>query len=170
MKTRLDVPHDLSDEVWPRPVNDRPADAGRTIREIERELIAMTETEIRNRNIVETVCQAFNDHDADGILAHFADDAVWLLSRGAPPDGVTLRGKAEIRAMLDRRFSSIPDMAWEIHSHWAGGDRACSEWTVTGTEANGERLEWLGCDLWRLDADGRVVRKDTYWKYAGGES
>ena len=95
---------------------------------------------------------------------------MWLLSRGAPPDGVTLRGKAEIRAMLDRRFSSIPDMAWEIHSHWAGGDRACSEWTVTGTEANGERLEWLGCDLWRLDADGRVVRKDTYWKYAGGES
>jgi ketosteroid isomerase-like protein len=130
----------------------------------------VTETEKRNRDIVEIVCQAFNDHDPDAILAHFAEDSVWLLSRGTPPDGMTLRGKAEIRAMLEQRFSSIPDMAWEIHSHWAGGDRACSEWTVTGTEANGAKLEWLGCDLWHLDGDGKILRKDTYWKYAGGES
>ena len=72
--------------------------------------------------------------------------------------------------MIRQRFSSIPDMAWEIHGHWAGGDRACSEWTVTGTEPNGDRLEWLGCDLWHLDPEGRVLRKDTYWKYAGSES
>ena len=83
---------------------------------------------------------------------------------------MTLRGKAEIRAMLEQRFSSIPDMAWEIHNHWAGDDRACSEWTVTGTEASGAKLEWLGCDLWHLNGDGKIVRKDTYWKYAGGEA
>jgi ketosteroid isomerase-like protein len=130
----------------------------------------MTETETRNRRIVETICQAFNDHDPDGIVDHFADDSVWLLSRGTPPDGATLRGKAEIREMIVQRFASIHDIAWEIHNHWAGGDRACSEWTVTGTEANGNRLEWLGCDLWLLNEDGQVLRKDTYWKYAGGES
>ena len=129
----------------------------------------MTEKEQRNRNIVETVCQAFNDHDPEAILEHFSENAVWLLSRGTPPDGYTLKGKGEIRKMLKNRFASIPDMAWQIHSHWAGGDRACSEWTVIGTEANGEVLEWLGCDLWHLDADGKVLRKDTYWKYAGEE-
>ena len=105
------------------------------------------ETEKRNHDIVKIVCQAFNDHNPDGILEHFAEESEWLLSRGTSPDGMTLRGKAEIRAMLEQRFSSITDMTWEIHSHWAGGDRACSEWTVTGTEANGAKLEWLGCDL-----------------------
>ncbi len=130
----------------------------------------MTDHSARNRDIVETICEAFNQHDAEGILAHFAEDSVWLLSRGAPPDGATLKGKPAIREMLHQRFNSIPDMAWEIHSHWAGGNRACSEWTVSGTEANGDKLEWLGCDLWQLNDDGKVLRKDTYWKYAGGES
>ena len=37
----------------------------------------MTETETRNRDIVEIVCQAFNDHDAVGILEHFAEGAEW---------------------------------------------------------------------------------------------
>ena len=115
-----------------------------------------TETEKRNRDIVEIVCQAFNDHDPDSILEHFAEKSEWLLSRGAPPDGMTLRGKVEIRAMLEHRFISIPDMAWNIHSHWAGNDRVCSEWTVSGTESNGAKLEWLGCDLWRFDGNGKI--------------
>lgn len=130
----------------------------------------MTDHSERNRKIVEEICELFNQHDAEGILAHFSDDGEWLLSRGAPPDGATLKGKPAIREMLNQRFASIPDMAWEIHSHWAGGDHACSEWTVTGTEANGNKLNWMGCDLWRLDDAGKVLRKDTYWKYAGGES
>ena len=130
----------------------------------------MTKEEERNRRIVEIACEAFNNHDPEAILEHFAEDGVWLLSRGTPPDGQVLTGKEEIRRMLVRRFTAIPDMAWEIHSHWAGGNRACSEWTVTGSEANGAALKWLGCDLWQLDGDGKILRKDTYWKYAGEES
>ena len=130
----------------------------------------MTEKEERNRLIIETVCQAFNEHDPDAILKHFADDAVWLLSRGTPPDGQIQHGKKQIREMLNLRFSSIPDMAWEIHQHWVGGDRGCSEWTVTGTEKNGNILRWLGCDLWNIREDGKIVKKDTYWKYTGHEN
>ena len=130
----------------------------------------MNKEEERNRRIVEIVCEAFNNHDPEAILEHFAEDGVWLLSRGTAPDGQVLTGKEEIRRMLVQRFSAIPDMAWEIHSHWAGGNRACSEWTVTGSEANGAALQWLGCDLWQLDGDGKILRKDTYWKYAGEES
>ena len=122
--------------------------------------------------------QSPSDDGLSRILAHETgagvqvsdEEAVWLVSRGAPPEGGRLEGKDAIRAMLDRRFADIPDMAWEIHSHWVGGDRGASEWTVSGTEANGNLLDWLGCDLWRLDGDGRILRKDTYWKYSGGES
>ncbi len=130
----------------------------------------MTDAERRNLKVVTDVCEAFNRHDAETIMSHFAEQSVWLTSRGEPPEGRRLSGKAEIRAMLDRRFSAIPDMAWQIHSHWVSGNRGASEWTVTGTEANGNVLNWLGCDLWELDDEGRIVRKDTYWKYAEGES
>ena len=115
------------------------------------------------------VWQAFGTRDADRIRAVLTDDAEWLTSRGTQPDGQTLHGKEAIGAMLAQRFSSIPDMSWEIHSHWVGGDRGCSEWTVSGTESNGNRLNWLGCDLWVLRDDGMITRKDTYWKYAGSE-
>ena len=30
-------------------------------------------------------------------------------------------------------------------------------------------LNWMGCDLWELDDDGIITRKDTYWKYEGDE-
>jgi len=125
--------------------------------------------EIKNLSVITEVCDAFNRHDAEGILDHFVEDAAWLLSRGVPPDGQTLIGKSAIRDMLHQRFGSIPDMAWNISSHWVGGNRGCSEWRVTGTEANGSSLNWLGCDLWELNADSKVIRKDTYWKYSGGE-
>ena len=110
--------------------------------------------------------------DKQAWLDNFADDAIVEDPIGKSmidPSGEGFRGKAAIAAMLDQRFSSIPDMAWEIHSHWVGGDRGCSEWTVSGTESNGNRLNWMGCDLWVLNADGMITRKDTYWKYAGGE-
>ena len=77
----------------------------------------MNESEQRNLKIITDVCEAFNRHDAAAILAQFTDDAEWLTSRGTQPDGQTLHGKEAIGAMLAQRFSSIPDMAWEIHSH-----------------------------------------------------
>ncbi len=130
----------------------------------------MTEAEQRNLAIITEVCDAFNNHDVEGILRHFTDDAVWLVSRGVPPEGGRADGIDAIRAMLERRFRSIPDMAWEIRAHWVGGNRGCSEWLVSGTESNGNRLNWLGCDLWELDDAGRIVVKDTYWKYRGEEA
>ncbi len=130
----------------------------------------MNDDERRNLAVITEVCDAFNRHDVEGILRRFADDADWLLSRGTPPEGGRVRGIEAIRAMLQRRFRTIPDMHWEIASHWVGGNRGCSEWTVTGTESNGNRIEWLGIDVWELNDDGLVTTKDTYWKFAGEEA
>ena len=130
----------------------------------------MNDDERRNLAVITEVCDAYNRHDVEGILRHFADDGEWLLSRGTPPDGGRVRGHEEIRAMLRQRFRTIPDMYWDIRSHWVGGNRGCSEWTVTGTETNGNRIEWLGCDLWELNDEGQILTKDTYWKFAGEEA
>ena len=130
----------------------------------------MNDSERRNLAVITEVCDAYNRHDVEGIVRHFAEDSSWLLSRGVPPEGGRARGLDEIRAMAHRRFRTIPDMYWHIRSHWVGGNRGCSEWTVTGTETNGNKINWLGCDIWELNDDGKVVTKDTYWKFAGEEA
>ena len=115
--------------------------------------------------LLDAIQDAFNRHDVDGILAHFADDCEWLMARGpAPRDGRRCRGKAEIRAVLAERYGRIPDMRWVDMRHWIFGDKALSEWVVQGTSVDGEQLDYLGCDLWEF-RDGKVVKKDTYWKY-----
>ena len=129
----------------------------------------MNDSERRNLAVITDVCDAYNRHDVEGIVRHFAEDSSWLLSRGVPPEGGRARGIDEIRAMAHKRFRTIPDMYWHIRSHWVGGNRGCSEWTVTGTESNGNKINWLGCDIWELNDDGKVVTKDTYWKFAGEE-
>ena len=130
----------------------------------------MNDSERRNLAVITEVCDAYNRHDVEGIVRHFAEDSSWLLSRGVPPEGGRARGLDEIRAMAHMRFRTIPDMYWHIRSHWVGGNRGCSEWTVTGTETNGNKIDWLGCDIWELNDDGKVVTKDTYWKFAGEEA
>jgi SnoaL-like domain len=44
-----------------------------------------------------------------------------------------------------------------------GGNRGCSEWLLTGTTPEGERVEVRGCDLFEFEGD-KIARKDSYWK------
>lgn len=113
--------------------------------------------------VVERCCDAFNQHDVNGILADFAENAIWLLAQGPDANGRKLTGKSEIRALLEQRFHDIPDMNWAVIRHFASGNLVCSEWTVTGTPKAGARIDWLGIDIWELQG-GKITKKDTYWK------
>ena len=123
----------------------------------------MSATDNANLHTIETVIEAFNQHDIDAILEHFTDDCVWVMASGPAPTGRCCVGKDEIRRVLAERFQVIPDMRWVNCTNWVNGDRAVSEWTVKGTAGSGERLDWLGCDLWEFRAD-LIAKKDTYWK------
>ena len=106
---------------------------------------------------------AFNRHDLDTIMSFFADDTVFESPRGPDPWGRRFVGRDEVRAGLALRFAGIPDVRYGDDRHFVSGNRGASEWTLTGTTTAGERIEVRGCDLWEF-ADGRVVRKDSYWK------
>lgn len=114
--------------------------------------------------LIDRIQDAFNRHDVDGILSHFAEDVVWLMARG-PEDkvGRKLVGKKAIGEVLSARYAQIPDMRWADMRHWVMGDKAISEWTVQGTLPDGRKLDLLGCDLWEFRGD-LVTKKDTYWK------
>jgi ketosteroid isomerase-like protein len=109
------------------------------------------------------IAHGFDTHDLDAIMAHFADDAVFDAPRGPDAWGRRVTGRAAIRAAFADRFSSIPDVRYLDDTHFAAGNRGASQWTLSGTTTDGERLEIRGCDLWTF-ANGRVVTKDSYWK------
>jgi len=113
--------------------------------------------------ILRAITAAFDRHDLDGILAHFADDAVFEGPRGPDRWGQRFTGKDAIREAFAARFSGIPDVHYREDEHFVDGDRGASEWTLSGTTAAGERIEVRGCDLWTF-RDGRVVKKDSFWK------
>jgi ketosteroid isomerase-like protein len=113
--------------------------------------------------MLRSITAAFDGHDVDGILRHFADDAVFEAPRGPDPWGQRFAGKEEIRKAFAGRISGIPDIRYQEDEHFADGDRGASEWTLSGTTTAGQRIEVRGCDLWTL-RDGKVIKKDSYWK------
>ncbi|MCI0345969.1 MAG: nuclear transport factor 2 family protein [Chloroflexi bacterium] len=113
--------------------------------------------------MLKTIATAFDEHDLDEVMAHFASDAVFEGPRGPEPWGSRFVGLEAIRAAFAARFSGIPDIRYQEDQHFVDGDRGASEWTLSGTTTAGQRIEVRGCDLWTL-RDGRVVKKDSYWK------
>jgi ketosteroid isomerase-like protein len=105
----------------------------------------------------------FNRHDLDTIMSLFADDCVFESPRGPDPWGRRFVGREEVRAGLGVRFETIPDVHYGDGAHFVSGDRGVSEWTLTGTTADGERLEVWGCDLWTF-RDDEILRKNSFWK------
>jgi len=123
----------------------------------------MATTETTTTDTLRAITEAFNQHDVDGVMAFFADDAVFETPRGPDPWGRRLVGRQQVREGIAARFAGIPNVHYGDASHWLSGDRGVSEWTLSGTTSDGERLRVRGCDLWTFRA-GQVVRKDSYWK------
>ncbi|MGY1633117.1 nuclear transport factor 2 family protein [Geodermatophilus sp. SYSU D01186] len=107
---------------------------------------------------------AFNAHDLDRIMDFFSDDCVLETPRGPDPWGTRYSGRAAVREGLTARFTGIPDVHYGEDEHWTCGDHAVSRWLLTGTTTEGEKVRVRGCDLLDLAPDGRIRRKDSYWK------
>ena len=121
------------------------------------------EEHARQLQMLRAIATAFDTHDLDAIMAHFADDTVFEGPRGTEAWGTRFVGREAVRAAFAARFSGIPDVRYRQDEHFVDGDRGASEWTLSGTTTDGERLEIRGCDLWTF-RDGKVVKKDSFWK------
>ena len=63
--------------------------------------------------MLKAIATAFDEHDLDGIMVHFADDAVFEAPRGPDPWGTRFVGLEEIRQAFAARFSGIPDIRYQ---------------------------------------------------------
>jgi steroid delta-isomerase-like uncharacterized protein len=116
-------------------------------------------------DVLKQILEAFNRHDLDAIMAFFSDDCSFDFPRGPAYFGQRFKGKAEVREALARRFKGIPDVHYGEDRHWISADEnaGVSQWTLTGTTNSGAYIKVRGCDLWEF-RDGKVTRKDSYWK------
>ena len=111
------------------------------------------------RSILMALCDAFNAHDLDRIMAFFADDCVLQMPRGSEPWGARFEGKEKVRAALATRFEGLPDVHYGGEEHFVDEDAntGMSKWTLTGTTPEGVRKHVRGCDFYTF-RDGKVIQ------------
>lgn len=107
---------------------------------------------------------AWNRHDLEGLMSLFDDDCVFEASGGDEVCGTRYRGRREVEAAFAEVFAAMPDAQWRGGRHYGlAADYGVSEWTLTGTLADGRRLEVNGCDFLTV-RDGKIIAKNSYRK------
>jgi steroid delta-isomerase-like uncharacterized protein len=113
--------------------------------------------------LLDRFADAWNRHDLDALMSMMTDDCVFAASAGPQIDGRRSEGTQAVRAAFAAVFEACPDAHWANCRHFIAGNRGVSEWTFTGTQRDGSRVEVNGCDLFTF-RDGRIAIKNSYRK------
>ncbi len=105
---------------------------------------------------VQAYYEALNTGDADGVAAHFTDDAVHYYTRLGPHEGAqTIGGYAALGV-------STIDAQWYLENAIEQGDQVVIEWTMTWRDPkSGERRLDRGTE-WFLIREGRIAEVRAY--------
>lgn len=122
----------------------------------------LTRTEFTVQDLSD-LFDAFNRHDADAVMSFFAEDCIFNAVGGAEVYGTRFDTPEAIRNAFAGVWATMPDAHWAHNGHLVHGDRAVSEWTFSGTDADGSRVEAEGCDLFTLRG-GKIIRKQAFRK------
>jgi steroid delta-isomerase-like uncharacterized protein len=113
--------------------------------------------------------EAWNRHDVLAILAFHTDDTVFENHTS----GGSAVGKTELRALIERIFSTFPDLRFATRRAYFGESVVVLEWTASATHTTpivrgtrsfpptGKTLSWNGMDVLPI-RDGLIARKDVY--------
>jgi steroid delta-isomerase-like uncharacterized protein len=113
--------------------------------------------------LLHAFAEAWNRHDADALMSFMSHDCVFEASSGPDVFGTRYEGREAVRAGYAEVWMTFPDARWDNARHLVCGDRGVSEWTFTGTRADGTRVEVHGCDLFTL-RDGKIAVKNSFRK------
>lgn len=113
--------------------------------------------------VLQAFADAWNRHDIDALLSFMTEDCVFEASAGPDICGTRHVGREAVRAGFSEVWATFPDAHWGDARHYVFGERGMSEWTFTGTRADGTRVEVHGCDLFSF-RDGKIALKNSYRK------
>ncbi len=106
---------------------------------------------------------AWNRHDIDALMSFVSDDCVFDTAAGEQVCGTHYVGTAAVRKAFVSAWEAVPDAQWRNAVHHVAGDFGVSQWTFTGTAADGGRIEVDGVDLFTF-RDGKIQRKNVFRK------
>jgi steroid delta-isomerase-like uncharacterized protein len=121
---------------------------------------AITEVTV---DMLQAFADAWNRHDIEALMSFMTEDCVFEASAGPDVSGTRYVGCDAVRDGYAEVWAIFPDAHWGNARHFVQGDRGVSEWTFTGTRADGTRIEVNGCDLFTF-RDGRIALKNSYRK------
>ena len=113
--------------------------------------------------VLQAFADAWNRHDADALMSFMTEDCVFEASAGSDVCGARCVGQESVRAAFAEVWATFPDAHWGNARHFVRDERGVSEWTFTGTRADGTRVEVQGCDLFTFRG-GRIFLKNSYRK------
>ena len=106
---------------------------------------------------------AWNRHDVDALMSFMSDDCVFQTAAGPDAWGTRHVGREAVRKAFAAAWAQVPDAQWTCGRHFVHGDFGVSEWTFTGTAADGSRIETDGVDLFAFK-DGKIQTKNVFRK------
>jgi steroid delta-isomerase-like uncharacterized protein len=113
--------------------------------------------------LLDRFAEAWNRHDLDALMSMMTDDCVFEASAGSQVDGQRSHGKQAVRAAFAAVFEAFHDAHWANPRHFIANNRGVSEWTFTGMQKDGKRVEVTGCDLFTF-REGKIAIKNSYRK------
>ncbi len=105
---------------------------------------------------IERYNAAWNDHDVEAIVGFHAPGMVFQNHTA----GDRVEGDA-VRPHIAAIFERSPDLHFSGRRLYARDGLVVSEWTATATNAQGQRVEWDGVDVFPFEG-GLILRKDVY--------
>jgi ketosteroid isomerase-like protein len=112
---------------------------------------------------LQAFADAWNSHDVDMLMSFMAEDCEFLTSAGPDACGARHAGRDAVRAAFAEVFERVRDAHWGGARHVVDGDRGLSQWTLTGSRADGTRVDVDGVDVFTF-RDGLITVKDSYLK------
>jgi steroid delta-isomerase-like uncharacterized protein len=106
---------------------------------------------------------AWNRHDIDALMSFMTEDCVFETAGGPEAFGTRHVGTAAVRRAFQSAWEAVPDAQWRNGQHFVHGDFGVSQWTFTGTAADGSAIEVDGVDLFTF-RDGKIQRKNVFRK------
>lgn len=113
--------------------------------------------------MLQAFADAWNRHDVDALMTFMTQDCVFEASAGSDICGTRYVGHETVRVAFAEVWAAFPDAHWGGARHFIAGERGVSEWTFTGTRADGARVEVYGCDLFTFRG-GKIAVKNSYRK------
>ena len=111
--------------------------------------------------------KGFNSGDANAVMECVTEDFEWILASGPDaPHGRGVRGRESVAATMAARAKESPEMRFSETDLIYAGDRVVGTYRVTGRYADGRKIDARGCDIYVI-RDGKISRKDSYWKQIG---